>query len=350
MDDLNEMISFSDVLHALSDTTSPFPARYLRSFSDLSRKNLKELMVIWHHLPEARKINLLEDLEQILESDTLVNFDVLAQALLLDPLAAVRVSALHLLWESEEVNLIPDLKNLSLHDASEEARAIAVSLLGKFILLGELDAITPSEKEQIENLLIDIASGKDQDRVRRFALESLGYSSHAQVPSLIEKAYQSPDAAWVSSALCAMGRSADDSWAPQVGKMLTSTNQEIQFEAVRAAGELELIGLRDVMLSLLEDGVEEEEVRLALIWSLSQIGGDEVKEKLEELLEEAVDDDEIEWIERAIENMDFSTSGSMKMYDFSPDEEEIFGEELDEEDYLDDENADAFESDEEEDE
>ena len=63
MDDLNEMVSFSDVLHALSDTTAPFPARFLRNFSDLSRKNLKELMVIWPHLPEARKISLLEDIE-----------------------------------------------------------------------------------------------------------------------------------------------------------------------------------------------------------------------------------------------------------------------------------------------
>mgnify|MGYP001766701419 FL=1 len=350
MDDSNEMISFPDVLQALSDNSAPFPARYLRSFSDLSRKNLKELMVIWPHLTEARKISLLEDLEHVMESDTLVNYDVLAQALLVDSLAAVRVSALHLLWETEEENLIPILMKLSLDDPNEDARAAAVSLLGKFILLGELEAISANLKDGIEKLLIEIVQGKDQDRVRRFALEALGYSSHTQVPSLIEKAYQSSDAAWVSSALCAMGRSADDSWAPQVGRMLASPSPEIQFEAVRAAGELELVGLREEMLSLLQDGVEDEEVRLALIWSLSQIGGDDVKERLEELLADAVDDEEIEWIERAIENMDFSTSGNLKMYDFSPEDEEIINETLDEDDFLDDEDFEGFETDEEEDE
>ena len=104
------------------------------------------------------------------------------------------------------------------------------------------------------------------------------------------------------------------------------------------------------MLSLLQDGVEDEEVRLALIWSLSQIGGDDVKERLEELLADAVDDEEIEWIDRAIENMDFSTSGNLKMYDFSPEDEEIINETLDEDDFLDDEDFEGFETDEEEDE
>ena len=132
--------------------------------------------------------------------------------------------------------------------------------------------------------------------------------------------------------------------------MLASPSPEIQFEAVRAAGELELVGLREEMLSLLQDGVEDEEVRLALIWSLSQIGGDDIKERLEELLADAVDDEEIEWIERAIENMDFSTSGNLKMYDFSPEDEEIINETLDEDDFLDDEDFEGFETDEEEDE
>jgi HEAT repeat protein len=92
--------------------------------------------------------------------------------------------------------------------------------------------------------------------------------------------------------------------------MLASPSPEIQFEAVRAAGELELVGLREEMLSLLQDGVEDEEVRLALIWALSQIGGDDVKERLEELLADAFETTKKSNGSNAPSNMDFSTSGN----------------------------------------
>ena len=355
MEDSFENISFSEVLRSLEDTGSPFPARYLRSFSDLSRKNLKGLLTVWQSLSEERKVSLLEDLEEVLDSDTLVNFDTLARMCTSDPSPVVRTAALRLLWESEEPSLIPDLLLFSKQDKDESVRAIAASLLGKFALLGELDRIDASLKRSIEINLINIVRGDDITRVRQRALESLGYSSHPEVPALIETAYQSSDNFWIVSALCAMGRSADEAWTPQVEKMLISPEPDIQFEAIRAAGELELTSVREKLLSLLEEGIEDEEIRLALIWSLSQIGGSEVKEKLDELLSIAENEEEIDWIERAIENLDFSASGQMEMYDFSPrnqtdpvDEDEDF---LDiEEDFDDDENIpdEDFDEDEEE--
>jgi HEAT repeat protein len=322
MDESLDLTPFSAVLDALQDLGTPFPVRFVRYFSDLTRKNLKDFQHIWPNLPEQRKVSLLEDLETVLESDTVVNFDNMARALLNDPLAAVRVIALRLLWECEETNLVPDLLSMSITDPDETTRATAAAVLGKFVLLGELETIRADLYEKIVKHLVSIVEGNDQARVKQRALESLGYSSHPSIPGLIQNAYLSNDSGWVTSALCAMGRSADDSWAAQVDKLLNSPDPDVQFEAVRAAGELELTGSREKLLAALEYGIEDEEIRLAMIWSLSQIGGDEVKEKLDELLKNATDDDEVDWIDKAIDNMEFSTSSGLQTSNFSSEDED----------------------------
>jgi len=345
MDESLDLTPFSAVLDALQDLNAPFPARFLRYFSDLTRKNLKDLQHIWPNLPEQRKVSLLEDLETVLESDTVVNFDRLARSLLNDPHAAVRVIALRLLWECEETSHIPDLLSMSIDDPDETTRATAAAVLGKFVLLGELETIRADLYEQIVKHLTSIVEGNDHARVKQRALESLGYSSQPSIPGLIQNAYLSNDPGWITSALCAMGRSADDAWAAQVDKMLSSPDPDVQFEAVRAAGELELTGSREKLLAALDDGVDDEEIRLALIWSLSQIGGEDVKDKLDELLKDAADDDEAEWIEKAIDNLEFSTSSGTQISNLSSEDE-------DELDYEDDgmEDEDDFDLDDEDEE
>lgn len=334
MDETIDNISFSEVLETLQDINKPFPVRYLRSFSDLSRKHLKELMEIWESLPLTRKVSLLEDLEGVIDSDTLVNFDNLARVLLSDPNPSIRVLSLRLLWECEDPGLIPDLLMLSSNNPDEDTRATATALLGKYVLLGELEAIRPEINTKVIDHLIKIVASDEQARIKQRALESLGYSSHPAIPGMIQNAYLSPQTEWITCALCAMGRSADDAWSAQVDKMLTSPIPEIQFEAIRTAGELELSSSRDKLLNLLEAGIDDEDIRLATIWSLSQIGGDDIKEKLVELLEDATDDEEVEWIEKALENLDLSTSGSMGNFPYERETEEDLDSEDDE--YLDD--------------
>ncbi|HOE03558.1 MAG TPA: HEAT repeat domain-containing protein, partial [Anaerolineaceae bacterium] len=126
-----EPIPFSSVLSALQNASVPFPARYLRSFSDLPPANLKVLLNCWPSIPARRKVSLLEDLEAVLEEDTLVNFDNLARALLADPDPHVRTCALRLLWECEEKSILPILVDISIKDEDETTRETAISLLGK---------------------------------------------------------------------------------------------------------------------------------------------------------------------------------------------------------------------------
>lgn len=88
---------------------------------------------------------------------------------------------------------------------------------------------------------------------------------------------------------------------------LNSPDPELSFEAIRAAGKMEIQAARPRLLKMLASYDElDEDVRGAVIWSLSEIGGEGVRKKLEGLLEQLDDDDEIEYLEEALENLEFT--------------------------------------------
>jgi len=344
MEDNLQKSDFGEFLNALADVDHPFPPALLRGASDLSNVQLKKLLPVWVTLPPARRINFLEDLEDLMEKDTLVNFDQLAQAVLSDLEPKVRILAIRLLWECEDVHIIPNIVNIMLEDHEEAVRAAAANFLGKFVYLGELESISEARKVSVVRNLLEVLAGEELPQVKQRALESLGYSSHPQVPSLIHTALNSGETLWMSAALSAISHSADETWEPQVLTHLTHDDHEVQFEAVRAAGELELSGALEPLAAILENEVIDPEIRMAAIWSLSQIGGDFAKDQLHNQLNTAEDEDEIELIESALENLEsgIDTQG-FKMINFDPDAED------DEEDYYldedeeDDDDADELE-------
>jgi len=328
--------NFTHILEALANYDQPFPPRMLRSFSDIPLPQLRLLRTVWPEIKRERKISLFEDLETIAESDTLVSFDELAKMALVDADSAVRVLAIRLLWECEETRLLPLFTDMMLSDPAEDVRAAAASALGKFVLFGELDAIPETMKiANLQNLL-DVTSGEDLPMVRRRALESLGFSSHQKIPELIQTALSTNETQWVTSALYAIGRSADERWSDTVLQCFDSNDSEILFEAIRAAGELQLEEARDLLIDKLDETNEDQELRFAIIWSLSQIGGEISKKKLEELLEKSTDDEEIDWVEKALENIELGGQlESIDMLEYDPDETD-----LDDEDLEDDEGED----------
>jgi HEAT repeat protein len=348
MDEAPITLDFNEILESLQDMSRSFPGKLLRGFSDLSPLKLKKLLPIWVNLPSTRKVNLLEDLEVILEKDTIVNFDELAKAVLSDVDPAVRVLSIRLLWECEDTTLVPTLIEMLFEDPDEAVRAGTANLLGRFVYLGELDLIPDTHKISIVRNLLDVIAGEDLPQVKQRALESLGYASHPKISDLIKTALDSGDTLFVSAALCAIGHTADDAWESTVLEYIGSTDYEIQYEAIRAAGELELTSTLDFLVAMLEEDTVDPDIRLAAIWSLSQIGGDTARDTLTALLEGSEDEEEIELIESALDNMD--TGGdrqNLKMLDFDPDEEdneELAGEEFSNEEFL-DEEADELEED-----
>ena len=86
---------------------------------------------------------------------------------------------------------------------------------------------------------------------------------------------------------------------------LVNENERIRRAAVQAAGALSLRSARPILLKLL--GEEEDDgILSAAIWSLSQIGGEDVRTYLENLLDQLEDDDQIAFLEEALDNLAFT--------------------------------------------
>src|SRR6186997_3009488 len=102
-----EPLSFQKVLDSLLANSKEFPRRYLQEFSDIGTIELRALLDVWPRVELSRKLTLLEELDALAETDTLVSFDDFASAMLTDPDPQVRVRAIRLLDESEDVKLVP---------------------------------------------------------------------------------------------------------------------------------------------------------------------------------------------------------------------------------------------------
>ncbi|HLA08528.1 MAG TPA: HEAT repeat domain-containing protein [Anaerolineales bacterium] len=296
---------FHAVLDSLLDEKKEFPRRHLQLFSDLGALELKSVMDVWPRLSPSRKLFLLKGLETLAEGDTLVSFDDFAKALLNDPDSTVRGRAIRLLSECEDPNLIPTFIDIMKFDFDAQTRAEAATVLSLFVDLGELEEIPEDLFHEVEDALLAVANGMDESRVRRRALESLGYSSRTEVQTLIDSAYRREDPAWKASALFAMGRSADTRWDDEILQSLISENETVQEAAVAAAGQLSIKAANPILLNLLTDA-EQGEVDNAVIWSLSQVGGEDVRTYLENLLDLTEDEEQIEFLEEALENLSFT--------------------------------------------
>jgi len=60
------------------------------------------------------------------------------------------------------------------------------------------------------------------------------------------------------------------------------------------------------MLKMLEEDENDELVVNAAVWSLSQIGGEDARIYIESLIDETEDDDQVEFLEEALDNLAFT--------------------------------------------
>jgi HEAT repeat protein len=301
---LPEEIPFQQMLDALLDAEVPLNPRFLYRLSDLEPSEVTLLADIWPKIPLWRRQALLEDVEELGSSDTLLSFQSFGAFAAHDDDPKVRLYAIRTLWEYEDKRLIPLLVKVLKQDDDAGVRAASATALGGYVYLGELEEIPETTLREIEDLLLEVVDGSDQPQVRRSALEALGYSSREEMPRRIESAFTSKDKDWVASALFAMGRSGNEIWEKPVLDSMESPIPLIRTEAARAAGELELKEAVPSLLELLDD--PDEDTILASIWSLSQIGGEGVREALEDLYEKAEDDQEIDLLESALDNLAFT--------------------------------------------
>lgn len=301
-----DMYEFDAIKTALLNNDAPFPAGMIYYFSDISHEDLDLLSEVWPEVWIERRRGLLEDMENLAEGDTLLYFDPVAIMCLEDDDPVTRTTAVRLLWQSHKESLVPKFLKLLNEDPETIVRAAAATALGMFVYLGELEEIKASTYEKVLESLIKAHLDAADTVVRRRALEALGYAGHPEVPDFIQRAYNKNDEEWLQSALFAMGRSCDNQWTDSVLRMFDHPDNLVRYEAIRAAGELEIKAARELIFDLLEEGIDDEDIYYAAIWSLSKIGGEGVRSLFENALEETEDLEEIRFLEEAIENLDFT--------------------------------------------
>lgn len=299
-------LNFQNVLDHLLDSKKDIPAGHLSYYSDLAPKSLRLFMDVWSSVPQNRKLLLLDSLIAHLDEDTIVSYEDIGRSLLDDPDAEVRARAMGLLAESDDPRLVDTLLNIFQADSDLAPRLKAVNLLGEFVLMGELEELDETRLHKIEEALIAVIRSDENPSLRRAAVEAFGYSGRDEAVAILESAYEREDPLWVASALRAMGRSHDNRWNDSVVSKLLDADPRIRYAAAEAAGELTIEEAGPIMLKMLEDEEEDDDVTMAAIWALSQIGGEDARAYILNMLDNTNDEDATEFLEDALENLDFN--------------------------------------------
>lgn len=297
----------SAVLEKIKQNADNLTDKQLEVFSDIDSQGLKTFLVSWKDVPAENKVKFIQQLRINYEQSTLVSYENLGIALLDDESPSVRENALTLIAETSRTQISEKIIQMARKDESEAVREGAVKLLGSFVYLYELEEAPGFNVLNTENALL-ISHKEDQPRVARAALESLGYSSRPEVPDLIEQAFEKKDNSWLTSALIAASRSNDNRWAGNILNCINDPDTVVRLAAIVAAGEMGLKLARQPLLNMLEEMDEEmeQDVYEAIIWSLSSIGGEDVRTYLETILAECEDDEQAVFLDEAMTNLSFT--------------------------------------------
>ncbi len=226
--------------------------------------------------------------------------------------AEVRSLALEGLWDYPVPELTAPLFEIARNDPNQEVRSKAIVTLGRYIYEGSMadyhfdwgameelmreDELPEEDFLRIEDFLLELVQDEGQPLdSRRFAIEALSFLNEPRIQDLIKAAYAHPDVKMKVSALFAMGRQGAPRWAEIILKELDSEVEEVQYEAVRAAGEacLDQAVPRLKELALVDD----KNLQLEAIWALGKIGGEGVSEFLYGLADD--EDEEVREVAEA---------------------------------------------------
>ncbi|MDH3944454.1 MAG: HEAT repeat domain-containing protein [Anaerolineae bacterium] len=318
-------IPFDELLAALRDEAQPVPAKYLYRLTDLAGEELASVAELWPHASLARRRSLVEDLETLEETYTLASFIEIYKLAIADEDPQVRITGLRAIWDYEDLDLIPAVLHCFENDPEAAVRAGAAAALGRYVYLSEVDKLPEKTAASIIDALLAVLDSDSDETIRRRALESLGYCGRESISDHIREAHQYGDDEWVATALTAMGRSLDEDWSASVLDKFESDNPAVLLEAARAAGLLNIDEAVPALINLLEH--EDEDLRYAAVWSLSEIGGEEARDALDDLLALVDDEEEVEFLDSAMENLFLIDEiKELSMMDFSEEDLEDLNE------------------------
>jgi HEAT repeat protein len=295
--------TFKELLQQIGNTDNRLSISSLYGLSGISRDETLLFQKAWPSIAVERRRQIINSLVEIAEASFEVDLGQVFRFCLDDEDERVREAAIEGLWEDDDTALINPLITLLRDDPSISVRAGAATSLSRYVLLGELDKIKARLFALVQEALLETIRSSFEDlEVRRRAIESIAYSSEEGVREIIETAYYDEDEKMRTSAVFAMGRSADPYWADLVMSELESSSPEMRYEAAMACGELELSAAIPLLADLVND--PDREVQEAAICALGQIGGNEARRILYACYQE---DDQFlqEAVEEALEQLEF---------------------------------------------
>jgi HEAT repeat protein len=332
----NRFDDLKELMDEFGDKPGALPFSRLYSFSDLAGKRLADFFATWDTLPTMQRLRLVEALVELAEASFQVNFDAIFRHCLADPDERVRATAIDGLWENEDRSLIGPFLTILRSDPSAEVRAAAAAGLGRFVLAGELEKLeAPVEARILTELLTTIHMAEESVKVRRRAIESVGYACTPEALEALDMAYYDEDENMRLSAIVGMGRSCDKRWKDIVMAELASASAAMRYEAVLASGGLTLREAVPALAQLLDDS--DQQVRDATIWSLGQIGGPRAKEALLAAYPNSDEDTQALLDEALAEQALLEGELDFLLYELDEEDEDLIEDELWTEDEEDDE-------------
>ncbi len=317
------------------------PYEVVAGFSELEPDEVEQVRAVWQKMEDEHRVRIMERFAEITEVDYEMDYTEMARIGYDDPNPAVRAAAVNVSYAEDSLDNLRRLLPLAQKDESPIVRAAAISRLGQYIYLGEVEELDPEDTLPAQELALKLYHDPNESMdVRRRALEAISHCSLADVPQMINESYHHSDSRMRISAVTAMGNSCDPQWEKYVLEEMESDLPEMRFEAIRAAGAL---SLKPAIERLGDFGYDDDrQLQEAAVWALGEIGGQEAISKLEALADYAEsenDDDLAEFIEEAIDMAYFMSDDDLEfeMMEFEDDDDDDG--DYDEDDFEDDEEA-----------
>lgn len=219
----------------------------------------------------------------------------LLRSLMDDADAEVRAEAITCLWDDPDPRWIDLLMRKASDDPHAEVRAHAISALGRYVYEGQLAEledwetlgleISRQDYTRVVEFLFRIAQDSDEATgARRYAIEALAFRGDDEgVFKLIDWAYRQKDRRLKVSAIFAMARHGDLRWTSYILAEMHSHDPQIQYEAVRAAGELGLYEATPTLIDFARGKNFRKPLRLLAIYALGETGDARALPLLEQL-------------------------------------------------------------------
>jgi HEAT repeat protein len=279
-------MDFEEYLEELANGSRKLKISGLQRLSGLSPAQAEQLAGRWPEINVRRRRSILRELAELAEDNVEFNFDAVFIAGLSDEDAEVRLAAVRGLWENETPDVIRHLSARLADDSDPAVRAEAALALGRFVLLFRLGRLRERHFERAAAALRGVIEDpQEADEVRARALEALGPYDATWVRQAITQAYESGRRRLKVGAVHAMGRSAEPRWLPLITRELSNEDPELRYEAAVACGTIADESVVSNLLPLVAD--PDDDVRLAAVSALGEIGGPVARQALRELLESA---------------------------------------------------------------